>query len=85
MYLIVIYIYREVVVDLIEEYKAAEKADYVSWVTNSAIPPSNTTNTTMMNNSNTNATSVMNESRMYNNNVTLDSRIYTNTSQIVDT
>ena len=24
-------IHREVVVDLIEEYKAAERADYVSW------------------------------------------------------
>ncbi len=23
--------YREVVVDLIEEYKAAERADYVTW------------------------------------------------------
>ena len=60
--------------DLIEEYKAAEKADYVSWVTNSAVPPSNNNNNTA------------NESRMHNSSVvTLDSRIFANTSNIMDT
>jgi hypothetical protein len=28
---LIFYVYREVVMDLIEEYKAAEKPDYVTW------------------------------------------------------
>ena len=59
----VILLFREVVLDLVEEYKAAERADYVTWGTNTSSSAANVNNVDNRMANNTH----LNDSRMNNN------------------